>query len=88
MAFSSTVTKRSVFGDRWIVVGTFTNTAGSTGGDIATGLVRVEYIGLTHTGSATVASAPAVNETFPTATGAMTIVTVADADGIYFATGR
>ena len=68
--------------------GTFTNDGGSTGGDIVTGLNQVFFLELTHTGSAVVASAPVVNESFPTGSGTITIVTVADADGIWKAYGR
>jgi len=88
MAFTSTVTQRTVFGDAKVVYGTFTNTSGSTGGDIATGLNTVDFISLAHTGSAVVASDPVANETFPFSGGDVTIVTVADADGLYMAVGR
>ena len=67
--------------------GTFTNTSGSTGGDITTGLKTVVEFSLQHTGSAVVASAPVVNETLPLADTAITIVTVADADGRWIAWG-
>ena len=87
MAFTSAIIHKGVIGSRKVVRGTFTNTAASTGGDIATGLKRVENIKLTHTGSAVVASAPVANETFP-APGTVTIVTVADADGIWEAVGK
>ena len=88
MAFASAVTARTIFGDKRIVYGTFTNGAADTGGNVETGLRRVESFHATHTGAAVVASAPAVNETFPLDGGAVTIVTVANADGVWFAVGE
>lgn len=87
MAFASALVEKTVFGNKRIHKGTFTNDGGSTGGDIATGLNRVDHIQLQHTGSAAVASAPAVNETLPLASGAVTIVTTADASGVWIAEG-
>lgn len=90
MAFTSAITSETkIFGSKQKRWGTFTNTAGSTGGDIDTGLKSVESMTLGHTGSAVVASVPVVNEDF-TATidgSAVTIVTVADADGTWEAIG-
>lgn len=91
MAFTSTIMNNSVpniVGVKKIVTGTFANTAGSTGGDVLTGLRRVESFEMTHTGSAVVASAPVANESFPTATGDITIVTVADTAGVWTAYGE
>lgn len=92
MAFASAILTSTggseVFGGRKVVFGTFTNTGGSTGGDISTGLTRVDAIFLTHTGSSVVASAPVVNETLPLRGSAVTIVTVADADGNWMALGE
>jgi hypothetical protein len=87
MAFSSTITETTVFGNKRVAYGTFTNGGSDTGGDIETGLDRVDAIHLVHSGSAVVASAPVVNETFPLASGDVTIVTVADADGFWIAYG-
>lgn len=83
MAFSYTELRRYIVGDRWVVEGTFASSGGSTGGDIVTGLRRIENVQLTHTGSAVVASAPVVNETLPLDAGSPTIVTVADTAGVY-----
>lgn len=74
-------------GDRKITTGTFANTAGSTGGDIETGLDVVESFHIQHTGAAVVASAPVANETFPLQSGAVTVVTVADTAGVWTAYG-
>lgn len=87
MAFTFNIQGRSVFGDKKVVYGTFSNTAGSTGGDINTGLNSCENITLQHTGATVVASAPVVNETVPVTGGAVTIVTVADTSGTFTAIG-
>ena len=91
MAFTSTINNNGVpnlAGIKKVVTGTFLNDDGSTGGDIQTGLRRVENFQLQHTGSAVVASAPVVNESFPTATGDITIVTVANTAGVWRAEGE
>jgi hypothetical protein len=87
MAFAFTITSQTYFGNKKVIKGTFANTAGSTGGDINTGLTNCESIVLQHTGAAVVASAPVANETFPVAGGAVTIVTVADTAGLFEAHG-
>lgn len=87
MAFSSVITEKFIAGDHRVHYGTFTNTAGSTGGNIDTGLKNAHHVVLTHTGTGVVASAPVVNETLPIDGSAITIVTTADADGIWIAWG-
>lgn len=87
MAFASSVIGRNFSGSKARTWGTFTNTAGSSGGNIDTGLRMCESIKLQHGGAAVVASAPAVNETLPVAGSAVTIVTTADADGFWEAIG-
>lgn len=88
MAFSFTITRQTWEGDRKVVYGTFTNTGGSTGGDIVTGMQVVELIELQHTGSAVVSDAPVANETFPlTGRTPVTIVTAADKSGLFRAVG-
>lgn len=86
MAFSSTKNNESVFGDLRTTAGTFTNAGGSTGGDIYTGLQKVQFMMLQHGGSAVVGDQPVINETFPKAD-PITIVTTADADGYWIAFG-
>lgn len=88
MAFASTITDTKVAGDERETRGTFANTGGSTGGNIDTGLEICESLVLQHIGSAVVASAPVVNETFPVAGSAVTVVTVADTTGVWVAKGR
>jgi hypothetical protein len=87
MAFASAVSEISVFGNKRIVWGTYTNTGGSTGGDIATGLNKVDTIKLQPTGAAVVASAPSVNETLPLSSGDVTIVNTANEVGQWVAFG-
>ena len=88
MVFTSTITSRESDGSLAKVVGTFTNTSGSTGGEVETGLKTVIGFQLQHTGSAVVASAPVANESFPLQGGDVTIVTVADTNGVWIAIGR
>lgn len=87
MAFSSSIVGRNFSGSKARTWGTFTNGAGDEGGNIDTGLRMCESIKLQHGGSAVVASAPVVNESFPVAGSAVTIVTVAGADGFWEAIG-
>lgn len=86
MAFTSTITKKYVFGNRRKHVGTWTSTD-VTGGDIDTGLKRVESLMLTHKGSAVEAAVAVVNETFPLASGSVTIVTSSGDTGYWEAIG-
>lgn len=89
MAFGSTIDGGSVFGNKRIAWGTFTSDTGSTGGDIDTGLKLAESIMLQVKSTAIqVAGGPVVNETLPIDGAAITIVTVADAVGYWFAFGR
>jgi len=90
MAFDSAITfEMTLEGNRKVVYGTFTNDTSDTGGDIDTGLSRVDAITLTHTGTGVIASAPVINETLPlTSSGLVTIVTVANADGVWMAIGQ
>ena len=88
MAFTSTIDTKENAGSLSYRSGTFANTSGSTGGNIDTGLKTVVSMQLTHTAAAVVASAPVINETFPLAGSAITIVTVADTNGRWEAWGR
>lgn len=89
MAFSFTVESEPYeqIGRLKVMCGTYTNTSGTTGGDINTGLSRVIFMKLQPTGSAVSASAPAINETLPLDNTAVTVVTVADEDGVWMAVG-
>ena len=75
-------------GGKMYSFGTFTNGAADAGGDIDTGLRVCENLTLQHTAAAVVTNAAAINETFPCDGSAVTIVTDANADGIWFAIGE
>jgi len=88
MAFSSTITQRGVIGNKRYAIGTYDCTA-VTGGNINTGLERVDFMQLQPLGAAVQTDVPAINETLPLADGtAVTIVTVSGDAGIWFAIGR
>lgn len=87
-AFAYSIERRGVMGSMKFVSGTFTPSDGSTGGDIETGLNKVYHITLQHTDSSVVESAPVVNETLPLSSGDVTIVTVANSPGTFFAIGK
>ncbi len=87
MAFTTTVSGQTVWGDRSVHFGTYANTGGSTGGDINTSMIRVERMILQPKGSAVQSNFPVVNETLPVAGNAVTIVTDADTSGYWIAFG-
>ena len=87
MAFTSAVLGTTVFGNKRVKWGTFTTSSTDTGGDISTGLTRVDMMLLQHSGASDVDDAPAVNETFPLSGGDVTIVHTASADGYWLAIG-
>ena len=90
MAFTSTVKDQTVFGNKRIVTGVYDNSVGATtGGDIATGLARVDGIILQPYGAAVGTNQAVINETFPlvNSTGAVTIVTDASQVGEFIAWG-
>jgi hypothetical protein len=86
-AFTSTITSQTVFGNKRIVYGTYTSSAGATGGDVSTGLNQVEVFMLIPNAAAVATNASVVNETFPLASGDVTIVSDADQVGYWFAIG-
>ena len=87
MAFAYTIDEYSNWGNKRVAKGTYTNTGATTGGDINTGLEQCEGMLLQPTGDAVIASAPVVNETFPYAGNAITIVNTALEVGIWLAWG-
>lgn len=87
MAFTATKVGESVWGNKRVTWGTLLSDSGSTGGDINTGLHVCEGMFLTAKGSSVVADALTVNETFPVAGSAVTIVTTANAAGYWYAFG-
>ena len=86
MAFSATKTGESVFGNKRVTYGTWDG-GGDTGGDINTGLRIVDFMTLTAAGALIVADAPTINETFPVAGDAVTIIVTSDTDGYWIAYG-
>ena len=87
MAFTSNIEDRTVYGNHRVHQGTFTNTSGSTGGNIETGLSRIITLHLQPGGSSVTSNQAVVNETFPLSAGDPTIVTDADVDGTWIAHG-
>ena len=83
MTIVTTIIERTEFGNKKIVMGASTND--STGGEIVTGLKRVEGFVLTSLGSSAVESS--VNETFPLEKGEVTIVTENNVDVSWIAIG-
>jgi len=63
------------------------DSTGVTGGDIATGFKVTEVLILVHKGSSVEAATAVVNETFPLASGDVTIVATAGDAGYWIATG-
>ena len=86
MAFTFTKTNETVEGNLRITSGTFTSAGGSTGGDIYTGLQKVDGMILQQNAAAVVASQAVINETFPKAD-PITIVSAANAAGYWEAWG-
>ena len=88
MAFSFTIENEQILeGNMRIVYGTW-NADSVTGGELVTGLSRVDGCVLGHTGSAVDAAAAVVNETLPLASGSVTIVTTSGDTGTFIAIGQ
>lgn len=88
MAFTSVITDVTVYGNKRIARGTFQNTGGSTGGIVRTGLGKVEdfdiRLGVGASSTAPHWQTPLPVNQFP---GDVTIMTGADDDGTWEATG-
>jgi len=88
MAFEFTIENEQILnGNMKIVYGTW-NADGVTGGDIATGLNRVDMCVLGHTGTAVEAAVAVCNETFPLSSGSVTIVATSGDKGTFIAIGQ
>lgn len=88
MSFSYAIQHRSVFGNKRVVIGSFTNDGGNTGGAILTGLVgKVDYFSITEKGAAVVANRSVINETLPKAGGSITVVCDANVNAYWMAIG-
>tara|TARA_R100001460_G_scaffold107926_2_gene157608 strand:+ start:230 stop:496 length:267 start_codon:yes stop_codon:yes gene_type:complete len=88
MAFGFTIENEQILeGNMRIVYGTW-DANSVTGGEIVTGLGRVDICVLGHTGSATEAAVAVCNETFPLASGSVTIVATSGDKGTFIAIGQ
>ena len=87
MAWSTAIIKKNIFGTKRVIYGSWTSTGATTGGDIATGLKRVESCAIWHKGIAVEAAVAVVNETFPLKGGDVTIVCTAADTGYWLAIG-
>ncbi len=87
MAFSYT-TIISNEGNKIVQSGVYTNTSGSTGGDISAKMQVVEFVTLQPKGSAVATAFPVYNETLPLRGTAVTIVTSSNEVGCYRFTGH
>lgn len=90
MAFTTTETFSSAFGDKRVKFGIYTNSGTTliTGGTISTGLSRTEFIILQPNGTTVTDNAqPVVSTTIPADSGNVAIVTPSGQDGIYFVGG-
>ena len=87
MAFSFTKVGDTVTGSHRTTYGTFTNTGGTTGGAIYTGLQHVSGMLLQEGGAAVVADRSSANATYPVKD-PITIVTTATASGYWEAWGK
>lgn len=83
MAFSYTA--KTIYPGGRIAAGTYTNSGGSTGGDIDTGLPNVRAFTLTPAGTSVSANQSVYNETLPLGYGVVTIVTNANELGSWIA---
>jgi len=86
MAWSTSILKKYVFGNRRVHIGSF-NSAGATGGDITTGLKRVEICILQHSSDAVAGDHATINATFPLASGSVTVVSTSGDTGYWIAIG-
>lgn len=97
MAFSYTTKGEVVIGSRRMLYGTYSNSGGSTGGDITPGynssgpewqaLSRIENVNLQPVAAAVVASQHVVNTTLPASAVKFTTVTGANENGVWTAIG-
>ena len=88
MTFASAVTGKTVFGNKRVHFGTFTQVAGETGGNIDTQLNVCEAIFFTPVSASAIATPVSVNETLPIAGSAITIVTTDGDAGNWVAFGN
>jgi len=88
LAFTATTSSITVFGNKRIVIGSYTNTAGSSGGDIVTGLLSVDFVSLTPNVAAVLpTTSVGVDETLPLSGGTVTVATGTDENGYFMLVG-
>lgn len=90
MAFSQTTNNNGIpemVGRLKMTSGTY-NCASVTTGELDTGLTRVHVAILQKTGAAVATNANAINETFPSAPGILTIITDTSETGTWMALGE
>lgn len=88
MAFDVTIENEQILeGNMRIVYGTW-HADSVTGGEIATGLSRVDVCVLGHTGTAVEAAVAVCNETFPLSSGSVTVVATSGDKGTFMAIGQ
>lgn len=73
MAITTTIIRRSIFGNMRIVIGRSVLSGGTNTGDVVTGLNRTELFAPVTAGAS--AKALSVNETMPLSGGDVTVVT-------------
>lgn len=95
MAFSYSVIKETQLGDLKLIYGSFANDGDSTGGtvDLSRRLHSITFATIQHLGSSVIADSPAVNESLSGLPqridkATFTIKTTANANGLWFATGK
>lgn len=87
MAFTVTVDIRGIMGDRRYVFGKYVNDGGSTGGEVTTGLSRVQHFNIMEQGSSVSSDRSVMNETLPLSKGDVTIVNSSNETGYFEAWG-
>ena len=91
MAWATAVYLKMRFGRNRVHIGTFTNTAGSTGGNIDTGMGLVDFLIPWEKKATAPGDLIGLNADFsagPIDGSAIPIVTAADVDGYWLAVGR
>jgi hypothetical protein len=87
MAFSQATLFQTAFGNKKVVHGSYDG-SGVTTGELSTGLNNVEGVVLTPNGASIVADAPTVNEAFPLAGSAVTLIFTSGTKGYWTAFGN
>ena len=91
MVFASAVIKRyrGVLGRLSVVIGTYTNAIGDSGGTIDCGLTHVHFFWMQPGGGAVITGSPSLNKSLntPIPGDALLVVNTADEDGHWIAVG-